>query len=103
MEKTSTLDNNKKVLQMIRLLRSNGLMKAADIAKELKLKNTRSISNYKKYIELMGIPIKSIGGNQGGYIIESPIHLTKSEIRLLSLSDIPTELIDKIIKLNNTI
>lgn len=100
MGKMKPVETHKKVLQMIKLLRENGKMKASEIASALGLNNTRSISNYKRYIELMGINIKSINGNTGGYIIEAPERLTDSEIRQITLSEIPTNLKEKIIKLN---
>lgn len=96
-------ESNKKVLQMVRLLRQNGKMKASEIAEALGLNNTRSISNYKRYIELMGIPIKSINGNTGGYIIEGPERLSDQEIRQITLSEIPTNIKEKIFKLNDDI
>lgn len=84
-----TLQTNKRVLQVIRLLRENGKMTCTELSVKLGLKNNRSIYNYKKYIELMGIPIKTVGGNRGGLKIEMPPLLTNDELLIIMSSEIP--------------
>lgn len=94
------ISHNKRVFDMIRLLRKNGRMKANEIAKKLGLKNTRSITVYRTCIEKLGYNIKSFGGYCGGYeIIEE--RLTDEEINEIAIQIDSVELIEKIKRVNN--
>jgi len=97
-------DHTKRVFDFINLLRKNGKMKAHEIADELDLKTTRSISIYKKCAEKLGFKIKTTGGYYGGYeIIEEK--LEKHELDYIQgiLGSNNIELFKKIERINNRV
>lgn len=97
------VDHNKRIFDIIRLLRKNGRMKAREIAKELEFKNNRSISKYKKSIEKLGYEIKTTGGYYGGYeLVETRLNdLEIEKLKVKLRDDYP--LFEKILKINNKI
>lgn len=95
-------NSNKRTFLMIRLLRKNGRMKAKELIKELGLKNTRSITIYKKYIEQLGYNIRSVHGYYGGYeLIEK--NLTNDEMTYIKKQLKNDKLFKKIEMINNRI
>jgi predicted DNA-binding transcriptional regulator YafY len=97
----TSIDTNKRAFQMIKILAESGkVMKAREIADILQLKNTRSIAKYKEMILMLGIPIKSVGGNRGGYYIDIPKKINSNEMHMIEISNIPEELKKKIKLLN---
>lgn len=101
-KKVETIDHNKRVFDMIRLLRKNGRMKAKELTKALDLKNGRSVSNYKLCIEKLGYNIQSFGGYYGGYEIREE-RLSEEEIEIIASEIKDKKLIEKIKRVNNKI
>lgn len=98
--------HDKRVFDMIRLLRKNGRMKAQDIADALDLKTTKTISIYKKYIERLGYEIKSYHGFYGGFELVNE-HFTENEMdylkKVLCEGCKQPQLFEKLEKINNFI
>lgn len=106
-KKTSSYDNYKRSLQMVRLLRENGKMKSKEIIKALGLKNTRSISIYKNNLIRLGFNIQTESGYYGGYWLKED-RLDDNELEIISycigkISEENFYLIDKIKKINDRI
>jgi predicted DNA-binding transcriptional regulator YafY len=99
-EKVKPLDHNKRVFDMIGLLRKNGRMKAHELATAMGFKNTRSINKYKNQIEKMGLQVQTFGGFYGGYELVQPNRLTEYELNLVK-SYLPANITDKIKNLND--
>ncbi len=86
-------------IKMAIILRSRGLTKVEDLAKELEV-TERQIQKYKKYLDEAGIYINSKFGKYGGYELmgEFPISKTLTDRDLMVL-----DMIDEELKYNNNI
>jgi predicted DNA-binding transcriptional regulator YafY len=89
-------------INMAILLKSRGLMKISQLARELEV-SERSIRTYKDDLEKAGIYIKSTAGQFGGYRLENDdlylnLNLNDSELEVLELAKVQLESIGFIYK-----
>jgi predicted DNA-binding transcriptional regulator YafY len=96
------VSHEKRAFDMIRLLRENGKMKAAELAAALDVTNHRTIYRYKCIIKKLGYNIQTGGGFRGGYYLVEE-RLTEDEFIQLNKSSIDKDLIDKIKRINDRI
>lgn len=79
-------------LNMAILLKSRGIMKISQLAKELEV-SERSVRSYKEDLEKAGIYIKSTAGPFGGYALDNEdlylnLNLKQSDLEILELAKV---------------